>query len=386
MKRIASIDIVRGIVMIIMALDHVRDLLHTTSISQSATDLNTTTPLLFFTRWVTHLCAPVFVFLAGTSAFISYSHLKNQGESQKFLLTRGIWLIILEFSLVNFGLWFDIHFGLFLFEVIAAIGFGFIVMSRMLGWSPKVIGLTGLCIIFGHNLIPLIPVDATSVFNRSWMTLFVPSAFPLGEGRTLVVGYAPVPWLGIMLAGFGAGSWFQLELLERKRIFLKTGLSAVALFFVIRLINIYGDSVAWQMQKDGLFTILSFLNLTKYPPSLDFCLLFLGIMFLILAAVEGMQNRLTRIAAVYGKAPLFYFLIHWYIIHPILFAMVFLQGFKASDLVFGFNLGRPKEGSGVELWAIYLIWIGLVMILYPLCNWFWKYKESHRHILWMRYF
>jgi uncharacterized membrane protein len=163
MKRINSIDTVRGIVMILMALDHVRDLLHTTSITQSPTDLNTTTPALFFTRWITHLCAPVFVFLSGTSAFISFTNKNNVKDSRWFLLTRGIWLIILEFTLVNFGVWFDIHFSIFLFDVIAAIGFGFIILGLLLKLSSKTIGIIGIAILVLHNLAPLIPFDENSI-------------------------------------------------------------------------------------------------------------------------------------------------------------------------------------------------------------------------------
>lgn len=385
MKRIYSIDVMRGIVMIIMALDHVRDMMHVTSITQSPTDLATTTPALFFTRWVTHLCAPVFVFLSGTSAYISFKNKNNTGESRRFLLTRGIWLIILEFTLVNFGLWFDIHFSTFLFDVIATIGCGFIILGLLLNLSPKTIGIIGLCIIFLHNLAPLIPFAETSEFKKILMPLFGPGAFPLGAGRTFVMGYPPIPWLGVMLAGFSAGRFFELPEEKRKRLFLKIGTGAIVLFLLIRTINIYGDLIPWSEQKSGLYTFLSFINLSKYPPSLDFCLLFLGIMFLILSIIEGVQNRFTAIADVYGRVPLFYFLIHWYIIHPLVFLMVFLQGFKSSDMVFGFNFGRPKEGSGVDLWAIYLIWIGVVAVLYPLCKWYGRYKATHREKKWLRY-
>jgi uncharacterized membrane protein len=385
MKRINSIDIVRGIVMVIMALDHVRDLLHTTSITQSPTDLNTTTPALFFTRWITHLCAPVFVFLSGTSAFISFINKDNVKDSRSFLLTRGIWLIILEFTLVNFGVWFDIHFSIFLFDVIAAIGFGFIILGLLLKLSSKTIGIIGIAILILHNLAPLIPFAENSIFKMVLMPLFAPGAFPIGGGKTFIMGYPLVPWLGIMLTGFGAGKFFLLETTKRKSLFLKIGLVSMALFVIIRFINIYGDAVPWTSQKNGFYTFLSFINVTKYPPSLVFCLLFLGIMFVILSMVEGMQNRFTRFTTVYGKVPLFYFLIHWYIIHPIVFVMVFAQGFKSSDLLFGFNFGRPKEGSGFELWAIYLIWIGVVIILYPICKWYGRYKEFHTEKKWLRY-
>ncbi len=385
MKRINSIDVMRGIVMIIMALDHTRDLIHVTSITQQPTDLATTTPALFFTRWVTHLCAPTFVFLSGTSAYISFKNKANISASARFLRSRGLWLILLDLTLINFGVWFDVHFAVLLFDVLSAIGIGFIVLSLLLKASTRTILLIGIAIIFLHNLVPLIPLSETSLAKRILMPFFAPGAFPLSKDSIFIMGYPPIPWLGIILVGFASGKLFELPEIKRKNIFLKIGLASITLFIVMRLINIYGDSSPWASQKNGLYTFLSFINATKYPPSLLFCLLMLGCMFLILSAVEASKNKLTDIATVYGKVPLFYFLVHWYIIHPLMFLIIFLQGFKSSDLLFGFNFGRPKNGGGVELWAIYLIWIGVVAAMYPLCIWYGKYKESHREKKWLRY-
>lgn len=385
MKRINSIDFTRGLVMIIMVLDHTRDFMHTTSLTQSPTNLATTSPILFFTRWITHLCAPTFVFLSGTSAYISLKNKNNFSAGKRFLLTRGIWLIILEFTLVNFGLWFDIHFQNFLFDVIATIGFGFIVLSLLLKASAKTIGIIGLIIIFSHNLFQYIPLDANSTAQNILSALFVPKVFPLTSATMFIVGYPPVPWLGGMLVGFAWGKLFERPVAVRKKIFRNTGLAALALFILIRFINVYGDAAQWSKQKNGLYTFLSFINVTKYPPSLLFCLLMLAFMFLILSFIEGVKNKYTDIVETYGKVPLFYFIVHWYILHPIMFAMVFLQGFKTSDLVFGFNFGRPKEGSGVDLWIIYLIWIAVVMFMYPLCKWYGKYKLDHKEKKWLSY-
>src|SRR4051794_26514431 len=186
MKRIASIDIVRGIVMIIMALDHTRDLIHVTSVTNSPTDLATTSIPLFFTRWITHLCAPTFVFLSGTSAFIS-SRNKTVADARRFLLTRGVWLVVLEFTLVNFGVWFDVHFDVFLFDVIATIGCGFIIMSLLLNAPAKTFAIIGLAIIFLHNLSPLMPFAETSMIKKILMPFFAPGAIPFGSGRTFVM-------------------------------------------------------------------------------------------------------------------------------------------------------------------------------------------------------
>ncbi|MEO7121138.1 MAG: heparan-alpha-glucosaminide N-acetyltransferase domain-containing protein, partial [Ginsengibacter sp.] len=370
---------------IIMALDHTRDIIHVTSITQQPTDLTTTTSALFFTRWITHLCAPTFVFLSGTSAYISFKNKANISSSARFLRSRGLWLILLDLTLINFGVWFDVHFAVLLFDVLSAIGIGFIVLSLSLKASTRTILLIGLAIIFLHNLVPLIPFSETSLTKKILMPFFAPGAFPLNKDTIFVMGYPPIPWLGIILVGFASGKLFELPEIRRKNIFLKIGLASIALFIVMRFINIYGDPLPWSTQKNGLYTFLSFINVTKYPPSLLFCLLMLGFMFLILSAVEAFKNKFTDIATVYGKVPLFYFLVHWYLIHPLMFLIIFLQGFKSSDLVFGFNFGRPKNGGGVELWAIYLIWIGIVAAMYPLCKWYGKYKESHRQKKWLRY-
>ncbi|MBD2704853.1 DUF1624 domain-containing protein [Spirosoma sp. BT702] len=384
MKRNNSIDVMRGLVMIIMPLDHVRDLLHITSLSQSPTDLTTTTPALFFTRWVTHLCAPTFVFLSGTSAFLSMNAKKDLAATRHFLLSRGIWLVLLEFTLVNFGIWFDPHFNVLIFEVIAAIGVGFLILSLLLKLPPRTVGLIGGLIVALHALVSLIPVPENVVL-KVLLSLFSPMAFPYGSGKLFLMGYPLVPWLGIMLIGYGAGYFFESTENGQRRIFLKLGLLSLGLFLALRVVNIYGDSVNWATNKNLLYTLLSFVNVTKYPPSLQFCLLFLGIMFLILSRVQGLKNGYVDRISVYGKTPLFYFLVHWYLIHPLVFVMVFLQGFKSSDLVFGSNFGRPKTGSGVELWAIYLIWVFIVLVMYPLCQWYGNYKERHKEQTWLRY-
>jgi uncharacterized membrane protein len=385
MKRLQSIDIVRGIVMIIMALDHTRDLIHLTSVTAQPTDLKTTTAALFFTRWITHFCAPTFVFLSGVSAYLSFKAKNDLKSSQQFLLTRGVWLIILEFTLVNFGIWFDPHFSVFIFDVIATVGFGFIILSLLLKASTKTILITGLAIIFLHNLSSFISTNSASLLTKVSMMLVAPGAIPFGKHVLFIMGYPPVPWLGIMLAGFGAGKLFELPESKRKQLFFKIGLMALALFVVVRSLNIYGDSFKWELQKSALFTFLSFINVTKYPPSLVFCLLTLGAMFLLLSCLEGLQNKFAEIAMVYGKVPLFYFLIHWYILHPIMFLIVFIQGYRPSDLVFGVNLGRPKRVNGLNLWYIYLIWIFVVILLYPVCKWYGSYKARHKEKEWLRY-
>ena len=289
----------------------------------------------------------------------------------KFLLTRGLWLVLLEFTLINFGMLFDVQFKIFFFEVIAAIGVGFVILSLLVGIPVRIIAIIGLAIVFLHNLVRVGP-------------LFAPAAFPFGS-RLFVMAYPPIPWLGIMLVGFACGRMFGMEMARQRSLFMKIGTVSIGLFVILRFVNIYGDSLPWSHQKSGLFSFLSFINLTKYPPSLDFCLVFLGIMFFILSGLSGVENKWTETVRVYGKVPLFYFLVHWYIIHPLLFVILFLQGFKTSDMRFGFNFGRPQAASGIPLWGVYLVWIGLVVGMYPLCRWYGRYKERHREKTWLRY-
>jgi uncharacterized membrane protein len=388
MKRVFSIDFARGLVMVIMALDHVRDMMHVNSIAQSPTDLSTTSPALFFTRWITYLCAPIFVFLAGTSAYISLKNKGNFLQSKSFLLKRGLWLILLEFTVVNFGLFFDFGFHTLIFEVIATIGFGFIILSLFLTVPLKTVASIGIAIIFLHNLISLIPLNDGSTIKTIFALLFSLTALPLAPHTTFVMAYPPIPWLGIMLVGYASGRLFELPDAIRNKIFLKIGCAALLLFTILRFINIYGDPSQWSLQKNAVFTFLSFMNITKYPPSLLFCLVTLGILFLIFVFAEKMKNNFMNIVSVYGKVPFFYFLVHFYLIHLILIALMLLQGFHWQDLNFASGtFGRPKGvQSGVPLLAVYLIWISVVVVLYKPCLWYGKYKAANKSKhWWLRY-
>jgi uncharacterized membrane protein len=383
MRRVSNIDVTRGFVMVIMALDHVRDMMHTTAIAQNPTNLQTTTPLLFFTRWITHLCAPTFVFLAGASAFLMLNE-KGFLASRNFLLRRGLWLIVIEFTVINFGLWFDLRFRTLIFEVIAAIGFGFVCLSFLLRLSPRIIGIIGISIVTLQSLVTSIPLPDGSVVQKIINAFFLPGVFPLGNSF-FIMGYPPIPWLGIMLIGFSIGPWFKKEEKEMQSFFLKAGAAAVILFVVFRFLNFYGDA-PWATQKDAVFTFLSFCNITKYPPSLLFVLCTLGISLLVLS-YSSTRRKIEGILLVYGKVPLFYFVVHLFLIHTLTLVMLFSQGFHWSDLNFGaFALGRPTAPSGIELWAVYLVWIAVVTSLFLPCKWYARFKASHPQWEWLRYF
>ena len=372
--------------MIIMALDHIRDLMHVTSLTQNPLDPATTTPLLFFTRWITHLCAPVFVFLSGTSAYLSFQKRNDVAAMRRFLVSRGIWLIVLEFTIVGFGIWFDFQFRIFFFQVIAAIGCSFIVLSFLLKVPVKWIAAAGLVIVLGHNLLDLPGALPSSIAGTILTPLFFPVGYNITPHTLFFIGYPVIPWLGIMLLGFAAGPLFLMDPRKKVRRLLLAGTGLLIFFALLRYANVYGDPAPWSLQKNGLYDLLSFLNVTKYPPSLLFTAIMLGCMMFMLAFGESVSNRFTRVVSVYGKVPLFYYIIHWYLVHGTLLVIMRLQGFHWNDLQFGaFNFGRPKAPSGIPLWGVYVVWICLVVFMYPLCKRYSRYKMAHPEKKWLHY-
>ncbi|HET9430445.1 MAG TPA: heparan-alpha-glucosaminide N-acetyltransferase domain-containing protein [Chitinophagaceae bacterium] len=385
-NRIHSIDFTRGLVMIIMALDHVRDLLHETALTQSPTDLSSTTPVLFFTRWITYLCAPTFVFLSGVSVYLSLRRSGNYLKSRSFLFKRGIWLIILEFTLINFALWFDFQFRLLILQVIAAIGVGFILLSGLLKVKPVKIGIAALLIIFGHNLLQLVPQSSNGFLNFLSSIFFRPGLQQVSPNFIFFIAYPLIPWIAIMLLGFACGKLFEQPLVKQNKSLVVLGTVFLSLFLILRFINLYGDPQPWVPGKNSFYTVLSFLNVTKYPPSLLFSLLFLGLMFFLLRAAQFIPGKLGNAVAIYGKVPLFYYLVHLYLIRLSVFIMVYAQGFTWNDLLFGpFQFGRPASGSGINLFWVYLVWASMVILLYPACKWYGAYKVRNRRKEWVRY-
>ena len=413
MKRIASIDIARGLVMVIMALDHTRDFLDSWSRTNSPTNLAVTTPLFFFTRWITHFCAPAFVFLAGTSIAIQLARSADRDTTRRWLLHRGLILIAVELTIMSFGFSFDPKFRVFIFEVIGTIGAGMILLSLLSRLSIRwLLPITAL-IFFGHDLLPFPPPMAMSAPNSS-LTLpilkalaWAPGSFQVTPNLLILIAYPILPWLGIMLTGFITARWFERPAPERKRLFLRTGLITLGLFIILRLINTYGDPDPWSAQKVPLLTVLSFLNVTKYPPSLAFSLLTLGGLFLVLAVAEPRSphthhaqppatrplpadhpaSPLSRILLVFGRIPLFYFIVHFYLIHLLLVVVALAQGYNLTKISFGaFQFGPPVTAGSLPTWCIYPIWIAIVAVMYPLSRWYGRYKESHPEKGFLRYF
>lgn len=384
-SRIKTIDFVRGLVIVIMAIDHVRDLLHTTSFSEDPLDLKTTTPLLFMTRWITHLCAPTFVFLAGTSACLMTLQQNDINKSSRFLLTRGLWLILLELTIINLGVWSDFKFRTFLLQVIFTIGSGFCLLSLMLRLNAKTLGIIGFFIIITHDLLTGIKIETnqTLEFIR---TLFLDRGFfKVGEERGIMVAYPILPWFGIMLLGFGFGKIFMQANEQRKKNLILAGALALGLFVLLRSVNIYGDSQHWSVQGNFLYSIFSFIDVSKYPPSLLYTCITLGIMFFGLRMAEGKDNAFINFFRTFGKVPMFFYILHWYVIHISMYIMVFMQGYSGNDIPLGvMQFGRP-EGAGIDLQFIYLFWFFLIACMYPLCRWYGNYKAAHPSKTWLKY-
>lgn len=384
-SRILAVDTVRGLVMVIMALDHVRDLLHLSAQTQDPTDLNTTTAPIFLTRWITHLCAPTFVFLSGTSAYLSLQKRRQLGgstvQTRHFLFRRGLVLIGLELTLINFAFWTDTQFRTMLIQVIYAIGGGLMLLSFLARLPVRWVGALGILIVVTHDLLLLVPPFASPVGQVIWALLFRVQLFP-SPSFTMLVAYPFVPWLGIMLVGYASGMLFDRPLGDRRRWLFIGGMVSLTLFVVLRYINQYGDAAHWSVQRTGLFTVLSFLNVSKYPPSLLYTLLMLGLMALLLAWADGIDNAFTRVLRVYGTVPMFYYLLHWYLIKLILIALVYAQGYS---LVIGTLSFGPPPDFGVSLPIVYLIWLGVVTLLYPLCRWYGRYRAAHLELNWLRY-
>ena len=387
-QRIISVDVLRGLVMIIMALDHVRDFFHQPAFSQDPLDLATTTPLLFFTRWITHFCAPTFVFLSGVSAFIA-GQKRSKSELSAFLIKRGLWLIIMQVTILTFALTLNPLFNFISLDVIWAIGFSMIILGLLTRASMPVIIIIGCLLFFGHNVFDYIklPEEGAGAFILKMFIAAPRTIVPLGEGRILAVLYTALPWTGVMLLGYAFGTLYQSAVIaaRRRAILLSTGVVFILLFIILRFMNQYGDPSHWSLQKEGLYSFLSFLNTSKYPPSLLFCTMTLGPVLIFLSLTENIQNKFSKILTVYGRVPFFYFVLHLYIIRILCIIFFFASGYGVENIIDPAVpfLFRPAS-FGYDLWVVYLIWICLVMALYKPCKWFNNYKTRH-HQWWLSY-
>lgn len=388
-NRVASIDLLRGIVILLMALDHVRMYFGEGTWYASPTNLTTTTPPLFFTRLITHFCAPVFVFLAGTSAYLSGTKKSRTSEISRFLFTRGLWLVFVELAIVNFAWTFDVTFSFRILQVIWAIGLSMIALSILVYFPNKIILGIGFILLFTHNLLDGIAVNGNSFSDLLWYTLHQPKFLILDSGNVVNFVYPILPWIGVMALGYVTGSLYQSDFdpTERKKILLRAGIIVTGLFLMLRGFHWYGEPNDWAKQSSSIFSLISFLNTTKYPPSLHFLLMTMGPALIFLAVSEDIRSKLSKFFIVFGKVPFFFYIVHLYLIHAL--ASVYLviqgQGWDAYILSAREMMSGRLGSFGVSLEAVYIIWIFIVALLYPLCRWYRAYKENHPDKRWLSY-
>ena len=371
-RRLESIDLLRGVIMVIMALDHVRDFFGVPGVSP--TNLAQTTVPLFFTRWITHFCAPVFFLLTGTGAFLSPRR-KSTRELSRFLFTRGVWLIVLEITVLRcLGFQFNFDYSVTLLNVLWTLGWAMIALSALVWLPASVVTAFGLVMIASHNLL-----DSVRSANPLWVALHSPGFLIPDPPHVVFAAYPLIPWIGVMAAGYGLGQIYGWSAERRKAFLLRVGLGLTVGFLVLRGINVYGDPSQWSTRPSTSLTVVSFLNTTKYPPSLLFLLMTLGPALLFLYAVEGRTPRLLRPALTYGKVPMFFFLLHLPLIHLLAVAFCYARYgtahwmFESPDLAH-FPFSAPP-GWGYSLPVVYLLWILIVLALYPAVKWFAGVKQ-----------
>ncbi len=381
--RFSSIDLLRGLVMVIMALDHVRDYFHADAFLFSPTDLEATTVPIFLTRWITHYCAPVFVFLAGTSAWIIHQR-KSTPELTSFLVKRGIWLIIVEIVIIKVAWSFNPTLPRFGLAVIWAIGVSMLALAVLIQLPFRAILITGLAIVFGHNALDGLHFDGA----WWWKMLHERGKVDL-NGIRVAFAYPVLPWIGTMALGYCFGSLYGKGYTPevRRRMLIRLGVACGLLFVALRMVNAYGDPFPWSWQASPAFTALSFLNVQKYPPSLLYLLMTLGPAFLFLAWSEHVRGWLASALIVFGRVPFFYYILHLYLIHAVAMVAAELTGFGWHSMVLSSMVNSSPElkGYGFSLPLVYVIWLGIVVALYPLCAWFNKVKSNNRQLWWLSY-
>ena len=377
--RVQSLDILRGLVMVIMALDHTRDYVHAAAMAFQPEDLSRTTTAIFTTRWVTHFCAPVFMLLAGAGAYLRLQNRGTRADLSRFLLTRGFWLIALEFTVVRAGFFFDVTGPPFILLVFWALGMSMIALAALIHLPYRMLLAVSLALIAGHNLLDPLQPPRFGALGWVWQVLHVQGL--LTAAPPTIVAYPLVPWIGVMAAGFCFGRVYTLDPERRRQVLWRLGLMLTAAFVVLRAINLYGDPRPWRPQHSPLFTVLSFLNTTKYPPSLSFLLMTLGPAIIFLAAVERVRVSDRHPLVVFGRVPLLYFVLHIPLVHAFAIGLTWLRYGRTSFLWLAPpTLGTPREAFppdyGWDLWVAYAVTAAAVLLLYPICLWLARLKAN----------
>jgi uncharacterized membrane protein len=377
--------VLRGLVMIVMALDHVRDYFGTAA---NPTDVTRATAALFFTRWVTHFCAPTFFLLTGIGACLSRQR-RTTGDLARFLLTRGLWLILLELTVLRcLGYQFNADYRVTGLVILWALGWSMIVLSALVHLGPSAVLAVGSVLIVSHNLFDGITPSSLGTFGPLWLVLHAQGVLGAGRSHVFFVAYPLVPWIGVTAAGYGLGPLFSLAPAQRRRTLVVIGTVLTIAFLLLRLTNVYGDPAPWRIQPRMTATWLSFLNTTKYPPSLLFLLMTLGPALIVLAALQKDVPRVLGPALTFGRVPLFYFMLHLPLIH-LLAVVVCLLRYHDAHWMFEspglehYPFTRPP-GWGYSLPVVYAVWTAVVVLLYPACRWFARVRQRRRD-WWLSY-
>ena len=386
--RVPSIDLLRGLVMILMALDHVRMYFGYGTWYAEPTDLATTTPALFFTRWITHFCAPVFVFLAGASASLVGTKRESTRGLSGYLLTRGLWLIFAEIVIITFAWTFDIAYSFIILQVIWAIGISLVALAALVFLPNPLILAIGVVLVLGHNLLDGIRSQGNGISDLVWYALHQRQTILIGNHLVNFV-YPVLPWIGVMALGYVCGLLYKpgVPAEQRRRWLLAIGISATLLFLLLRGFNLYGEPFRWSVQASSIFTLISFLNLTKYPPSLHFLLMTLGPALIFLSVTESITARAAKPFLVFGRVPFFFYVVHLYLIHAL--ATLWLASSGQDWHAYILSAQALQSGTlmrfGLDLSKVYLVWMIVIAMLYPLCSWYQRYKANNRTRWWLSY-
>jgi uncharacterized membrane protein len=371
-SRVDAVDMLRGLVMVLMVIDHTRDFFGETSFSP--TDLSRATPALFMTRWVTHFCAPVFAFLAGTGAYLAGARGRSRSSLAWFLLMRGFWLIFLELTVMTFALHFHPLPGNVFLLVLWSIGGSFVLLSGLVYLPSRLVGALGVLLIASHNLVDLVPLSpgALGPITSLAVLLLRPGLVPLPGPVAIIMGYPLLPWFGVVAAGFGFGEVIRLEPTRRRALMVTLGLSLCALFVAIRALGVYGDPNPWTSQPTTVYSVLSFLNCTKQPPSLLFVLMTMGPALVALGSFDriGAVGVAGRVLLTFGRVPLFFFVVHFYLIHALAVLAAALRGLPVAWLFSQVFPGTPPPGWPLSLPGVYAVWAAVLLLLYFPCRWF----------------
>lgn len=383
--RLDSVDLLRGLIMVVMALDHVRDYFHFSAVQGiDPLDLARTTPAIFLTRFVTHFCAPIFSFLAGVGVYLAVKRGKPRAQLSGFLVKRGLWLMVLELTLLMwFGWAFRINLQLYFLATLWALGWSMILLAGLIHLPVRAVAIFSAVLILGHNALDGITPESWGAGSWLWRVLHVSSVFETKSGITVFAFYPLIPWVAVMSAGYCFGRVYDWEPARRQRWLVGLGLAAIATFVLLRASNVYGNLTPWSSQPRPGFTVLSFLDLTKYPPSLCYLLLTLGAGSVLLAAFERWSPRWLQPVLVFGRVPFFYYILHIPLIHGLAYLANVIRCGRGD---FSPVEGTPPPEAGFSLATTYAVWIAVVAILYPACRWFVGVKQRRRDLAWLGYF